>query len=272
MRKEQHGADEKTRGVIMQKNDMTEEYVKELGSQKSLTVHIGEESYKIFFTYGFYYHRNDFSTFHSHSSYHEVIILDGDCDFIVDDEVLKLEGTNVVTMPPKIFHKLLTTENVESCAFFIDKEFDFSVKQLPREIIRAFFKECANAYETGDHSKVSGYLSLILSYCIPSGAIEPESVSDYGFLIDKFFNGHYTEDVSLETLAEFLHVSVTHAHRLLQKHTGVTFTEELTVRRLKVADYLTKHRGMNLTEAAEAVGFRNYTAFWKARAKYKEKS
>jgi AraC-like DNA-binding protein/quercetin dioxygenase-like cupin family protein len=272
MRKEQSNTEEKTRGVIMNKNDMTEEYVKELDSQKSLTVHIGETPYKIFFSYSFYYHRNDFSTFHSHSSYHEVIIIDGDCDFIVDDEVLKLKGTNVITMPPKVYHKLLTTENVESCAFFIDKEIDFSVKQIPTEIVRAFFKESEGAYETGDHSKVSGYLSLILSYCFPSSAIEPELVSDYGFLIDKFFNGHYTEDVSLETLAEFLHVSVTHAHRLLQKHTGVTFTEELTVRRLKVADYLTKHRGMNLTEAAEAVGFRNYTAFWKARAKYKEKS
>ena len=79
------------------------------------------------------------------------------------------------------------------------------------------------------------------------------------------------ESVGEEALADYLHVSVTHAHRLVQKHAGVTFTEELTLRRLKVANYLVKYKGMNLTEAAEAVGFGSYTGFWKARAKYKDK-
>ena len=79
------------------------------------------------------------------------------------------------------------------------------------------------------------------------------------------------EDVSLEALAEHLHVSVTHAHRLIQRYMGTTFTEELTLRRLKVADYLVSSRGMSLTEAAEAVGFNSYSSFWKARTKYRNK-
>lgn len=271
MRKEQPNTEEKIRGVIMQKDDLSSEYAKERNSQKSIVVYTGETPHRIFLPYGFYYHRNDFSTYHTHSSYHEVIILVGDCEFVAGDEVLKLEGTNVLTMPPKIFHKLLTTENVLACTFFIDTAFDFSVKKLPDDIVRTFFKECERAHETNDHSIVAPYISLILSYCINTGAIEPENVTDYALAIDGFFNMHYMEDITLDNLAEALHVSLTHAHRLVQKHTGVTFKEELTVRRLKVADYLTKHRGMNLTEAAVAVGFGSYTAFWKARAKYKDK-
>ena len=134
MRKEQPNTEEKIRGVIMQKDDLSSEYAKERNSQKSIVVYTGETPHRIFVPYGFYYHRNDFSTYHTHSSYHEVIILVGDCEFVAGDEVLKLEGTNVLTMPPKIFHKMLTTENVLACTFFIDTAFDFSVKKLPEDI------------------------------------------------------------------------------------------------------------------------------------------
>lgn len=265
-------AEDKTIGIIYQKENLSSENEKGLDTQNSLTVYIGDKPHKVFLTYGFYYHHNDFSTYHSHSYYHEIIVLSGNCEFIVGDEILKLEGTNVIAMPPKVYHKLLTTENVLVCTFFLDSPIDLTVKELPTEIANLFFKECEKAYVTNDHSIVLPYINLILSYCISGkDKIEPESVTDYAFLLDRFLNSRYMEDVSLEILAEYLHVSPSHAHRLVQKHIGVSFTEAVALKRLKVADYLVKFRDMNLTEAADAVGFRNYTAFWKARTKYKDK-
>lgn len=270
MGKEYANQKEKTRGIIPQRDSLPPENAKDLATRKALTVYVGDKPHKVFLSYGFYYHRNDFSTYHAHSSYHEVIILIGKCEFIVGDETLKLEGTNMIVMPPKVYHKLLTTENVEACAFFIDADIDFAVKALPNEIARGFFEETERVYETNDYSVVAPYISLILAYFLQGKNIaEPEEVDDYAFLIDTFFNMNYMKDVSLETLADELHVSVTHAHRLVLKHTGVNFTEEMTLRRLKVANYLVRCRGMKLSEAAEAVGFRNYPGFWKARTKYK---
>ena len=270
MKKEMLNSEEKTRGIIPQKNNLPPESAKEISKNRALTVYVGDKLRKVFLSYGFYYHRNDYSTYHAHSYYHEVIILVGDCEFIAGDETLRLKGTNVIIMPPKVYHKLLTTENVEACAFFIDSKIDFTVKNLPEELVRGFFKEIEQGYKTNDHSIIAPYISLIVSYFLQGkNTIEPEEVDDYAFLMDTFFNLRYMDDVSLENLADYLHVSATHAHRLVQKHTGVTFTEELTLRRLKVADFLVKCRGMNLTDAAEAVGFGSYTGFWKARAKYK---
>ena len=272
MKNEYLSTEEKIRGVIRKSYDSDLEAANELFSRKALSVHVGEKAHKVFLTYGFYYHRNDFSTYHSHSSYHEVIIVIGNCELIAGDEILKLEGANIVVMPPKMYHKMLTVENVQVCTFFIDANVPLTVKALPEEIARSFFKETERVYETDDYSIVVPYISLIISFfTADSSVLEPEQVNDYAFLIDTFFNSHYADDISLETLANYLHVSVTHAHRLVQKHTGVTFTEALATRRLKVANYLVKCRNMTLTEAAEAVGFGSYTTFWKARTKYKEK-
>jgi AraC-like DNA-binding protein/quercetin dioxygenase-like cupin family protein len=264
--------EDKTVGIIYQKDNLSPENERGLDTQNALTVYIGDKPQRVFLTYGFYYHRNDFSSYHSHSYHHEIIVLSGNCEFIVGDEVLKLDGTNIIAMPPKVYHKLITTENVLACTFFLDAPINFTVKALPEEISRLFFKECERAYETNDHSIVLPYISLILSYCASdNNKLEPESVTDYAFLMDSFLNAHYMDEISLEDLAEHLHVSPSHAHRLVQKHIGVSFTEAVTLKRLKVADYLVKFRDMNLTEAADAVGFRNYTAFWKARTKYKDK-
>lgn len=271
MRNEFSCAEEKKRGVISQRDNLPPESAKALATRKSISVYIGDSLRKVFLTYGFYYHRNEFSSFHAHSSYCEVIILVGDCEFVAGDKILKLVGTNMLVMPPKIYHKLLNVENVEFCAFSIDMDIDFTVKSLPEEIARGFFKETEHAYETNDHSIVVPYINLIMSYLLyGSNPIIPEPADDYAFLIDTFFTMHYMKDVSLEMLAEYLHVSLTHAHRLVQKHMGVTFTEELTVRRLEVANYLVKSRGMKLTEASAAVGFKSYSSFWKARRKYKD--
>ena len=270
MRK-QSTVDEKKMGVVPQRNNLTAEKADNLAERKSMTVYIGDKICKVFLSYGFYFHRNDFSTFHSHSSYPEVVILIGDCEMAVGEQILKLNGTNMLVIPPRVYHKLLTVENVEVCTFFIDMDIEFAVKTLPEQIARSFFEEAERVYGTSDHSIVASYINLIMSYFLyGSNTVLTEPVDDYAFLIDTFFNLRYMEDVSLEDLAEQLHVSLTHAHRLVQKHTGVTFTEELTARRLKVASYLVKFRAMTLSEAAEAVGFGSYTGFWRARSKYKD--
>jgi len=272
MRNERINTGEKWRGIIPKMNTLSTEKAAELATNKALTIYVGGEPKRVFLPYGFYYHRNEFSSYHCHSSYHEVIILIGDCELVAEDKTLKLFGTNMIMMPPKTFHKLLTIENVEACTFFIETDMDLTVKELPEELAREFFREAERVYKTNDYFIIAPFLGLIVSHFhFGEKPLSPEAVSDYAFLIDTFFNQRYMEDVSLEALAEHLHVSVTHAHRLIQRYMGTTFTEELTLRRLKVADYLVSSRGMSLTEAAEAVGFNSYSSFWKARTKYRNK-
>jgi AraC-like DNA-binding protein len=271
MQNEYSNPSEKSLGIILDKQIFFTEPEENFASANALNIHFGDKSYKVLFSNGFYISRNDCSTYHTHSSYREVIITLGDCEFVIDNKIYPLSGTNILVMPPKVFHKMLTVENVEVCTFFIDMEFDLTVRSLPEELTRIFFNEARRVHETKDFSLIAPYLSLIISILHSSDtSLEPERVNDYAYLIDYFFNYYYMDDVSLETLANHLHVSVTHAHRLVRKYTGNTFIEELTYRRLKVSDFLINHRGMTHTEAAKAVGFGSYTAFWKARTKYKD--
>ena len=266
MKKEERIAEDKTRGVIPDRS-LTEDSSCE-ANYRSLSVRVGREEFEVFLSYGFYYHKNDFSSYHSHSCYHEVIITVGNAEMIIGEELVALEGVNALVIPPNAYHKMLTTEDVEVATFFARLDTPFIKKGLPEDVTRAFLRESERVFKTGDYSLVSPLIALIMAYLFEGELpLAAEPVDDYAFMIDAFFNLRYMEEVSLESLAEYLHVSPTHAHRLMQKHTGQSFTEALARRRLKVADFLVKHRGMNITEAALAVGFSGYGVFYNARKK-----
>ena len=93
-------------------------------------------------------------------------------------------------------------------------------------------------------------------------------MTDYGFLIHEFFSLHYSEDLHLCDLAQFLHLSERQTERLVIEHTGNTFRNELTAIRMTIAKKLLTSSQMSLTEISQYVGYKSYAGFWKALNKY----
>lgn len=85
--------------------------------------------------------------------------------------------------------------------------------------------------------------------------------------IMKYIDTHLSEEISIEQLAERFYFSKYHMMRLFRQETGQSIYEYLTLKRLLHAKDMIVH-GENATESCYSSGFRSYSSFTRAYAKY----
>ncbi|MDO5399547.1 MAG: helix-turn-helix domain-containing protein [Eubacteriales bacterium] len=78
----------------------------------------------------------------------------------------------------------------------------------------------------------------------------------------------FRQDLTLDSVAEELNVSLFYLSKLFRKHTGVTFTEFLTQTRIDHAKQLLSKEEMSVKEVAYATGFNSQGYFSKIFKKY----
>jgi two-component system response regulator YesN len=78
-----------------------------------------------------------------------------------------------------------------------------------------------------------------------------------------YINEHYCEDISLESVADFLHISPEYLSRQFKKEKQITFIHYLTSIRLEAAKRLIQDTNKKNFEVAEAVGYKepNYFSY-----------
>jgi len=79
----------------------------------------------------------------------------------------------------------------------------------------------------------------------------------------RYIDGHLTEDITIEGLAERFFLSRYHMMRLFREHTGLTIHSYLVDRRLMNARDLIG-KGYGATEACYKAGFNSYCTFCRA--------
>ena len=231
---------------------------------------VGNTVQSAFMQYGFYNHVVTRQVVHTHS-YTEIHAIIGEATFYIDDVEHKLVGSNVILIPKQTYHTYTLEDGSRHTAFQVKFDSDFKVKALGATILEEYFEAIKESHESGDYSSVVPYMSFICSYFFKSDEpITASKVTDYAFLINEFFSLKCIYDVKLSDLARDLCVSEKQAHRLVIKHTGKNFSEELTLRRMHAAEHLIIDGRLSLTEIAETVGYQTYSGFWKAYKKFKE--
>lgn len=83
-----------------------------------------------------------------------------------------------------------------------------------------------------------------------------------------YLNAHYTEQISLQDVAEHMGISGTHVTRLIKNDTGETFITLLNKIRIKESVRLLKSGGYKVYEIAEMVGYSNYAYFYQIFKKH----
>ena len=82
--------------------------------------------------------------------------------------------------------------------------------------------------------------------------------------IMKYIQEHYTEDLSLEFLAQHFHLSSTYLSKHLKKHIGLSFKEYVTqLRTNKAKELLVNHPEMSIDQIGKALGLFSPSAFTK---------
>ncbi len=214
---------------------------------------------------GFYNNSCMPSSIHKHSKAEFHVVLGHSVSYTIDNTNLELPYACVLYIPAGTMHCCSkTSEDVQCCAFETDYKLgDFQIFNIDPDILSSFFKEIKKLSQSNDHSVVASYISLIFSI-IDNNALTPKFIDDYSFLIDDFFETKYSHDVSLSDLAKILHLSERQTQRVVVSHTGSTFSQQLTNKRLEIANMLMKNTNMTLTEIALKVGYKSYVGFWKA--------
>ena len=75
---------------------------------------------------------------------------------------------------------------------------------------------------------------------------------------------HFTEELSLEQIAEYAGFSKYHFERIFTEYNGVTFYRYLQQMRINYAQTLLSNHDLTITDIAEQTGFTSCTAFTRA--------
>lgn len=77
----------------------------------------------------------------------------------------------------------------------------------------------------------------------------------------KYINQNFTEDLSLDRLAEIAGYSKYHFSRIFKKYNGVSFVQYISTKRIKMAEKLLVDPELSITEVAMRSGFASLTTF-----------
>ena len=77
----------------------------------------------------------------------------------------------------------------------------------------------------------------------------------------KYMEKHYDRDISVEDVAQYIHLSNNYFSQLFKNETGQSYIEYLTNMRMDKAKKLLKHKGLKILEVAQKVGYHDSKYF-----------
>jgi len=89
---------------------------------------------------------------------------------------------------------------------------------------------------------------------------QEEYIHKFNELLE-YIDSHYTEDLTLEDMAELVGFSKFHFSRLFKRYTDYTFCDYLCRRRIKAAEELLSQPQLTITEVAMQAGFPSISTF-----------
>ncbi|RRJ64549.1 AraC family transcriptional regulator [Paenibacillus oralis] len=103
-------------------------------------------------------------------------------------------------------------------------------------------------------------ISLIGRRDMAVRALRPRKLT-YAEQMMQWVDGHYSQPVKLDDIAEALHLSKFHLSRLFQRETGSSLLQYLTARRIKTACRLLQTTSLSVEQIGERVGIPNPSYF-----------
>ncbi|MBQ4516691.1 MAG: helix-turn-helix domain-containing protein [Clostridia bacterium] len=233
---------------------------------------------------------------HFHSSYEVFYVTSGNFKVTAQETTFEYKKDSLIIVPPRLMHNTVLENNgtARFCInFFFEKNnvksdsrlYDTLVKLLGETIIsssNAFsvydsFKKLNDCAFSGNHLRLSLYFHEFIVNLIELLGQEPLKLSFEALSDDKISRTHklhnlisacYTQNISLDELANQLHLSTRQLNRIIKANYGCTYKEIITQKRIKAATNLLKASNMPISEIAEKVGYNTLKGFYKAFDKF----
>lgn len=234
---------------------------------KEIRINVAGRDMKVFMQDDFFDFFDVDTGVHKHGYAEIHCIESGTMEYVVDGQRMTVEAGDLVAIPAGVFHGKRIMGEGRRCACVFQVNLD--VKSVARyKISPDIFTElirCIGEYKrSGNAVKLSAYLSLVCSYLLEGRDDPIVAVQDRQFLICEFFYNNYHLDVTLGDLSKVLNLSEKQTERMVLQYTGRRFRKELSYRRIEAAHHILETEKITLREAAERVGYKSYSGFFKA--------
>lgn len=234
---------------------------------------------------------------HSHDEYEIFMFIEGDSRYIVEDKVYTLEPGDVLIIRKHEMHRIFHNSQTKYDRFVIMVSPQFFIEKNCIEYEEAFLEnmkhkgnkiDSRTVYSSGLYDAIMRLKKYSHDFTCCYSPVTDSVIVEILYIINKtvsfsnpdlknsqvmnvisYINSNYTQEISLDSLAEKFFISKYHLCRIFREATGHTIHSYIRSKRLIYASELIKN-GKNMTEAAMLSGFKNYSSFY--RAYHSEKS
>lgn len=227
---------------------------------------------------------------HTHPYYHAFYIIDGECDFTVNEELFKMQKGDCILVPRGAKHafknngtsdikhieiKFSLKGNVSNADVY-KKTLFIKDNLLIGLLLKRLTREYAELESIADES-AAAYLWAILNVLTEEErhkkgrAFKYLDASEYSPLsqeIVHFLEDHYNENVSLDELAKALDYNKSYLCIAFKKDTETTILDCLNMIRIRRAAELIAYSDHELSQVATLCGFSSVSHFNRVFVKY----
>lgn len=226
---------------------------------------------------------------HSHPFCHLLCVTDGKVEFCAGSEKRELGAGGLVLIPKDICHAY-TNAGTEICQYL---EIKFVPDHATEELLRASgviwsddrlaaqlmekitgeYERMGNASESATKAYLDALLCLITESFRRPSLLESRHIDTSGYTelsrrIIGYLEEHYSENVSLDRLAEELDYNKSYLCKVFHDNTGKTIVDCLNMIRIRCAAELLTYSDQSLSHVSSACGFASVAHFNRVFRKY----
>lgn len=208
---------------------------------------------------------------HLHDEIELVYVLKGSTVAYADQSVCEIgEGELYISFPNQI-HYYSSAENSLFYVLIVTPKLFYGKRELlsgnvPIENhistdedgkIAEYIEAIVHLPETSDISEYTGYFNLLLPKILGKLSLKPSISGEDSTLrnILEFCTANYSEELSLEYVAEHLHLSRFHISRLFNQKLGLSFSDYVNKLRVRESLDLLRDPDKKIADISEEVGF-----------------
>ncbi len=219
---------------------------------------------------------------HCHGNYELQLVLEGNVQVTVADQMIDLHPGEAILLAPGTHHRTYVDQRcrnrlvlmiyAEKYGILQMKEKRFSVFRFDQETEAVCFqlKKTENSQEVFRKELRQALVSQLVIRVFQKLKVSvelPRAESDELHfmrihLIDRHFEYHYMDRGGMPELAQELHLSCRQLGRLLQTHYGMGFQEKITSERMQRAAQMLRETDLTVSMIAEKVGYSSETTFF----------
>lgn len=204
-------------------------------------------------------------------------------DLLPHERIIKVDTVNKEgELPFLSFNKALMIGDIKTIRQELDKIFDqlLAAQADPEQVKYISFLLFTDIYRQSPALSAEDYEAVIAEIRKGNTIVELRRLFDsilektreqnnqkrYSETVQHaidIINNEYTDEISLKSAAESLHLSVVYLGQIFKKETEMSFNQYLNLVRIKKAQHLLLHTQQTINEISEAIGYNNTNYFSK---------